>query len=280
MLLSTLVAAGAVYAALCLGLFLGQHRLVYFPERELAATPDAVGLAYSERWITAEDGVRLHAWWVPGPPDGGEAAPAVLFLHGNAGNISHRLETVELLHRLGAGVLMLEYRGYGLSAGSPGEEGTYRDARAAHEHLTGPLGVAPERLVVMGRSLGGGVATRLATERPCAGLIVESSFTSVPDLAAAIYPLFPVRLLARIRYDSLSRIGDARCPVLIVHSRDDELVPFGHAQRLLDAAAPGRRLLAIRGGHNDGFLASGALYRDGIAHFLESLGLRVASRAP
>ena len=128
MLVSTLVAAGAVYAALCLGLFLGQHRLVYFPERALAATPQAAGLAFSEQWITTEDGVRLHAWWVPAPAPVRDTAPVVLFLHGNAGNISHRLETAALLHGVGAGVLLLEYRGYGLSGGSPGEEGTYRDA--------------------------------------------------------------------------------------------------------------------------------------------------------
>lgn len=266
-MITLLVTVGGVYAVLCLGLYLGQQRLIYFPDRQLVASPAAVGLEYSDLWLQAEDGVRLHAWWVPGPAQG----PVVLFLHGNAGNISHRLETLNLLAGLGAGVLMLEYRGYGQSEGKPDEQGNYRDAVAAHDHLTGTLAVPAERIVVFGRSLGGGVATGLAAERPCGALVVESTFTSVPDLAAELYPIFPVRLLTHQRYDSRARIARAGCPVLVVHSRDDEIVPFRHGEQLFDAAAQPKRLLTISGGHNDGFLVSGERYREGLRALLDEV---------
>lgn len=267
MLTTLALTVAGVYGILCLALFLGQQRLVYFPTRALDATPAGLGLAYEDRWLETTDGVRLHAWWIPAPGDG----PVVLFLHGNAGNISHRLDTIRLLHGLEAGVLIPDYRGYGRSAGTPDEHGTYLDALAAHEHLIGTLGVPATRVVVMGRSLGGGVAAWLAAERPCGGLVVESSYTSVPDLAAEIYPLFPVRLLARIRYPAAAHIARARCPVLVVHSRDDEMIPFRHGERLFEAAAQPKQLVAIRGGHNEGFMESGALYRDAIAQFLRQI---------
>lgn len=259
--------AAGLYAAMCAALYFGQHRLVYLPDTMLYATPATLGLSYQERWITTADAVRLHAWWIPGPP----AGPVVLFLHGNAGNISHRLDTIELLAQLGAGVLIVDYRGYGRSGGSPGEQGSYEDARAALAHLHGALNVPANRVVVFGRSLGGGVASWLAANHDCAGLVLESTWTSLPDLAASIYPLFPVRHLARIRYDSLGRVATARCPVLVVHSRDDEIVPFSHGTRLFAAAREPKRLLEIAGGHNAGFLSSGAHYRDGIARFLREV---------
>lgn len=267
MISSLLLAAAALYAALCAALYFGQHRLVFLPDSKLYATPAAIGIEFQDRWITTRDGVRLHGWWIPAPAD----APVVLFLHGNAGNISHRLDTIALLARLGAGVLIIDYRGYGRSEGSPGEQGSYEDARAALDHLGSELGVPAHRVVVFGRSLGGGVASWLAANQPCAGLILESTWTSLPDLATTIYPVFPVRMLARIRYDTRSRIGQARCPVLVVHSRDDEIVPVSHGERLFAAAREPRQLLLIRGSHNEGFLRSGAAYRDGIARFLREV---------
>lgn len=270
MLMTLAVAAGAIYASLCIALFLGQDRLVFFPDRHLVASPADRGLPHSEHWITTADGVRVHAWYIPGP----ERAPVVLFLHGNAGNISHRLDTAALLSRLGAGVMLLSYRGYGLSGGSASESGTYRDAAAAHAYLTGTLGVPASRLVVFGRSLGGGVASWLASERACGALILESTFTSVPDLGAHVYPAFPVRLLARIRYDTRSRIARARCPVTIIHSRSDEVVPFTHGEALFREAAAQKRFVEIRGGHNEALMLRDPAYAD----YLEQLF--AALRAP
>jgi len=246
-----------------------QQRLVFFPEATLAATPADVGLPFEEVRIPTEDGPVLHGWLVPGA----EGAPVVLFCHGNAGNISHRLESLRLFHMLGLSTLIFDYRGYGMSEGKVSEAGTYRDARAVWRYLTGERGVKPERIILFGRSLGGAVAVELATEVRPAALVVESAFTSVPDMAAQVYPFLPVRLLARIGYDSLTRMDQVSGPVLVIHSRDDELVPVEHGRRLFEAAPEPKRFLEIRGSHNDGFIASGKTYVRGWAGFLAERSL-------
>jgi hypothetical protein len=192
----------------------------------------------------------------------------LLFFHGNAGNISHRLDSIRIFADLGLDVFIFDYRGYGLSEGSPSEPGTYRDATAAWRWLTGERGLAPGQILLFGRSLGAAVALELATRVEPAGVILESAFTSVPDLGAAIYPWLPVRLLSRYRYDNLGRIASVRAPLLVVHSRGDEIVPFRQGQALFAAASEPKRFLELQGGHNDGFLASGVGYRRGLAEFL------------
>jgi uncharacterized protein len=254
----------ACYLALCLMLMLLQSRLVFFPTRALEATPAEAGLAYDDVWLTTDDGLRLQGWWVPAAG----ARGTVLFFHGNAGNISHRLASLQFFHRLGYETLIFDYRGYGQSEGRPSEPGTYRDAEAAWRHLVEERGIPPERIVLFGRSLGGAVAAALAERHPPAGLILESTFTSVPDLGAELYPFLPVRLLARIRYDTLARMPRIRAPVLVVHSRDDDIIPFRHGRRLWDAANEPRAFLEISGTHNDGFFTSGRRYEAGLARFL------------
>jgi uncharacterized protein len=253
------------YLAVALMLFFLQSRMVYFPTRAIEATPADVGLAYQDAWMTTDDGVRLHGWWVPHE----EARGAVLFLHGNAGNISHRLGTLQTLHRLGLSTLIPDYRGYGRSEGRPSETGTYRDAAAAWGYLTDTLEVPPDRIVLFGRSLGGAVAAERAEHGGAAGLILESTFTSVPDLGAEIYPWLPVRLLARIRYPTLARMPSLTLPVLVVHSREDEIIPYAHGRRLWEAAPGPKWFLDIEGGHNDGHLRSEVRYEAGLAQFLD-----------
>lgn len=264
MLTSLLALLALGYAAIGLLVWAAQERLVYFPVRELAATPSAVGLAYEDVALSAEDGVALHGWFVPA------AAPraTVLFLHGNGGNVSHRLEKLAIFGRLRLNVLIVDYRGYGKSAGTVGEEGTYRDARAAWRHLTQARKLAPEAIVIYGESLGGAVATRLAAEQQPRALIVESSFTSIPELGAELYPWLPVRWLSRIRYDSRAAIAGVHAPVLVIHSRGDDIIPFRHGEALFAAANEPKQLLEIRGDHNAGFLTSGAQYVEGIDAFL------------
>ena len=263
-----LALAAGLYGLLAAWVYANQARLLYFPVREIEATPADVGLAFEMVSIDTEDGVRLSGWYVPAPG----AAPVVLFCHGNAGNISHRLESIALFHRLGLSVLIFDYRGYGDSEGKPDEQGTYRDARAAWRHLRELRGVAGDDIILFGRSLGAAVAAWLAArERPRA-VILESAFTSAASLGAEHYPWLPVDLLLRHRYDTLARMPEIRAPLLVVHSRDDEIVPFHHGRALFDAAAEPKRLLEIRGGHNDGFLASGAIYRDALAAFLAAAG--------
>lgn len=265
MLLNVALLAGIIYAGLCLGLFLFQTSLVYFPSKSLLATPQTAGLKYEDVWLTAEDGVRVHGWYVSHPRPRG----TLLFFHGNAGNIGDRIESLAIFHQLGLDSFIIDYHGYGRSGGSVGEQETYLDARAAWDYLIRERQIPAAKIVLFGRSLGGGVAAWLATRVTPAGLIMESSFTSVPALASKYYPVFPVRWLARIRYDSKTVLAGVRSPVLIVHSVDDEIVPFAHARALFEAAPAPKSLLELEGGHNDGFLRAGAHYVHGLAAFLD-----------
>jgi uncharacterized protein len=256
-----------VWACLVAAMSLFQPSFVFFPSREIMATPTQAGLVYEPIEIRAEDGVRLSGWYVPAA----EARSTVLFLHGNAGNISHRLMALHSLHGLGLAVLILDYRGYGESSGSPSEEGTYRDALAAWDYLTTTRGIAADRVVLFGESLGGAVATWLATRERPAGLVLESTFTTMRELAGHVYPFFPARLLLRTDYPTIERLSRVRCPVLVIHSRDDEIVPFEHGERLF-AAAPGHKQFVKRqGGHNDAFLAGRAVLVAGIERFITSI---------
>jgi fermentation-respiration switch protein FrsA (DUF1100 family) len=261
-----------VYAVLGLLLFLFQSHLLYFPNvpsRTIFATPKAIGLGYERVRFLTGDGIRLDGWFVPAR----KARGVVLFFHGNAGNISHRLDSLRIFNGLGLSTLIFDYRGYGRSEGAPSEEGTYRDAKAAWRYLTDARKVARERIVFFGRSLGGAVAAHLANQQSPRALILESVFTSVPDIAAQHYRIFPVRWLSRFGYETRKFIRTVRCPVLIVHSRDDEIIPVRHGRELLDAANLPKRFLGLRGGHNDGFLVSGRSYIDGLDAFLtEYLG--------
>lgn len=269
MLTSILAIAAAGYAAIAGLLYLYQERLVYFPERVVAATPKQAGLAYEAIRFTTVEGVSLSGWFIPAP----NARATLLFCHGNAGNISHRLESIRQFHQLGLNVFIFDYRGYGESEGAPSEAGTYRDAEAARRYLVEERQLAPERIVYFGRSLGAAVAAWLAIRYPPRALIVESSFTSVPDFGGEIYPWLPVRLLARLQYPTRDYLRSLQVPVLVVHSRADEIIPFRHGEALYQAANPPKELLEIRGGHNDGFLVSGKHYTGGIDAFLRKNGL-------
>lgn len=264
-LLGAVAGAGLALAAL---LWLLQPYLLFQPGiagQSVDRTPAAAGLAYEDVRLRTADGVRIAGWYVAGPR---EAAPVVLFLHGNAGNIGHRLESIEQFHRAGAAVLIVDYRGYGNSEGRPSERGTYADARAAWRWLTRERGVPPRRIVVFGRSLGGAVAARLAGETRPAGLIVEATFTSLPELAADLYPWLPARWLTRYAYDAARYLEEVECPVMVAHARADEIVPFAHARRLAAIRPPVVELVELDGGHNDAFLASQPRYTRTLASFL------------
>ena len=261
-----------LYAALSAFMWIRQESMLFLPgmpTRQLVASPADIGLGYEALSIVTADGEQLDAWFIPAPDTRG----ALLFLHGNAGNISHRLDSLRIFNRLGLAVLILDYRGYGRSTGQPSERGTYEDARAAWRHLVEERGIPAERIVIFGRSLGGAVATWLATEYEPRGLIVESTFRSVPDLAAEIYWFLPVRRLARIEYPVESMMSSVTAPVLVVHSREDEIIPFHHGEALHMAAGERARMLELRGGHNTGFLQSQRQYVEGIGAFLDELGL-------
>lgn len=252
------------YLGLVALLYLFQASLLYYPTQAWVGTPADRGLAYRDIALRTADGLMLSAWWVPAQ----QARAAVLFCHGNGGNISHRLDTLALFNRLGLSTLIFDYRGYGRSEGTPSEQGSYRDAEAAWDFLVQGMGIEPRHIVLFGRSLGGAVAADLAQDRPAGVLILESSFTSVPDLGRELYPFLPVHLLSRFSYDTRAYVRRIRSPVLVVHSRNDEIVPFHHGQAVFQAAPEPKAFLEIRGGHNEGFLLSGRHYEQGLADFL------------
>lgn len=263
-MLSWIAAGAAAYVLVCLCTFFLQDRLIYFPGGPPATDPSAVGLAFEERFAVTADGLRLHAWWIPSK----ERSGTVLVSHGNAGNIGDRLHLARSFRAMGFDVLLYDYRGYGRSEGRPSEEGTYLDAEAAWQLAVTELGVRPDELVLYGESLGAAVAIELARRRPAAALVAESAFTSIADVGARAYPFLPVRLLARHHYASIEKIAALELPLLLLHSPEDELVPFEHAEHLRDAASGRAELVRTTGGHNDGGFSARSELAAEVARFL------------
>ncbi len=237
---------------------------IYYPDRAMSGTPADRGLVYESVRLETRDGVRLAGWWLPA----GNERGVVLFCHGNAGNISHRLDSLLVFNRLGLSTFIFDYRGYGASEGRPSEEGTYLDAEAAWDYLVRTRRVAPDHIIIFGRSLGGSIAAWLAQEHRPGILITEGGFASLRDIARDLYPWLPVGLIIRHQYDTRRYLEKVRCPVLIIHSRDDELIPFKHGQALCEAAREPKGFLEIRGSHNRGFMDSLARYEAGLGEFL------------
>lgn len=239
--------------------------LVFQPTRRLDWTPANAALAYEDVGLAASDRVRLHAWWVPAAS---ADAPVLLFCHGNAGNIGDRVYNVKLLHDAGIAVLIFDYRGYGRSEGKPSQVGVHRDARAAWDWLVHERGIPASRVSLFGRSLGGAVAIELATHVEPHRLIVESSFTSIADMAAVAMPMVPRPLVPRL-FDSITTIARVRCPVLVLHGTEDELVPFAMGRKLFDACHAPKRFVPIEGaGHNDTVDVGGRPYVECIRSFV------------
>jgi uncharacterized protein len=266
LLISISFMALGAYALLVVLVYLGQERLMYLPTATLVTTPAAHGMPYEDVHLTAADGVRLHGWFIPAP----EPRGVLLFFHGNAGNISHRMESIRIFRRLGLSVFIIDYRGYGQSGGRPGEAGIRKDARAAWAHLREARQIPAGDIVIFGRSLGAAVAAELAVGRQPGGVILESPFTSAADLASEVYPWLPVRTLMRHHYDVQEVLPRVTAPLLIAHSRHDEIVSFDHALRLMEAAREGAVLLEMEGGHNDGFLRTGERYVRELDEFLRT----------
>jgi len=279
----------AGYAVLAVVLFFYQPNLLYFPDmptRAIEATPADIGLDFEPLTLTTIDAESIDAWFVPADPARGEStrgdparrdsvAGVVLFCHGNAGNISHRLDSIRLFHELGLSVLIFDYRGYGQSTGKLTEKGTYQDADAAWNYLVQQRGIPPEAIILFGRSLGASIVSDLAARQVAAAVILESAFTSVPDVAAQLYPWLPVRWLRRYQYDTRKNLANIHSPVLIIHSRDDEIIPYVNGERLFAAANEPRQFLELRGGHNDGFMVSGSDYIHALDSFIsQSMGSR------
>ena len=268
-MLKIILVIAVCYVLLVVVVYFMQGRMLYLaevPGRTLTMTPTDVGMDYQDVSIETDDGVTLHGWFIAG-----QSARVLLFFHGNAGNISHRLDSIRQFQELGLSVLIIDYRGYGRSEGRTTEKGIYRDADAAWRYLIEDRGIAASDIIIFGRSLGASVASRLAARHQPLALIVESSFTSVPDIARDLYPWLPARWLSRLSHATRDYVQEVRCPILVVHSRDDEIIPFHHGEAIFAAANEPRTLMEIRGSHNDAFLQDESAYIEGLRTFLTGL---------
>lgn len=237
---------------------------LYHPSREFRGTPADSGLAYEWVPLEAADGARLSAWWIPADSPRG----VLLFCHGNAGNISDRLDSIRIFNRLGLSLFIFDYRGYGKSSGSPSEKGTYRDSEAAWNYLIQVRQKDPHKIVVFGRSLGGSIAAWVSQVHKPQALILESTFTSLQEAARDRLPGLFVKLFVPDQYRTLQYLRMVHCPVLILHSRKDEIIPFRNGEALYAAASEPKEFVEIHGSHNRGFLDSQPLYEAALDSFL------------
>lgn len=251
-------------------MYLLQPGMVFYPTPIISETPAEWQLAYEDVNIDTADGERLHGWYIPAS-DNHKQQPVLLFFHGNAGNISHRRASLEIFHQLGLNQLIIDYRGYGKSTGKPGEAGLYMDAMAAWDYLVDNKGFNTDRIIIFGRSLGGAVATQLASRVQPRGLILESSFSSARDVAQHTFPLLSHLLYLRYDFNSLERLPQVRAPLLMLHSPQDEIIPYESAEKLFKSAQKPKTFIQLRGDHNNGFYLSQPMYQQALADWLQGL---------
>lgn len=264
MLLAVLTGLVLGYILLVAVAYFMQTGMVYYPDREITLTPRDIGLHFEELTLTTKDNVSISAWYIPAESQRG----VVLFCHGNAGNISDRLDSIRIFHDLNLSVLIFDYRGYGKSTGSPTEEGTYIDAESAWDYLVHVRNISPEKIILFGRSLGSAVAAETALRRKAGAVIIESGFTSAPDLGQKIFPYLPVKAISRFQYSTKDKVSRISIPKLFIHSRQDEIIPFEQGEKLFDNASGPKEFLQIQGGHNEGFFLSGESYINGLESFI------------
>jgi len=248
-------------------MYLQQPGMIFYPIRELDQTPADWDLDYEDVTLTTADNVQLHGWYIPDQ----QSEQVLLFFHGNAGNISHRRDSIELFHRLGLNVFIIDYRGYGNSTGKPDEQGLYQDAEAAWRYLTEEKGFSNDQILIFGRSLGGAVAARLAAGVQARGLILESTLSSSRDFARTAFPVLSRLVITRYNFNTAEHIQHVNYPVLVLHSPDDEIMPFHLGEKVFQSAHDPKHFVRMQGGHNNGFLKSQPEYGQEIDSWLKMI---------
>jgi len=245
-----------------------EEKSIFFPSRDIPVTPKDINLAFEDVYFTTQDHLKLNGWLIKNP----RAQATLLFFHGNAGNISQRLEKIAMFYSMGLNVFIIDYRGYGRSQGHPTEEGIYKDATAAYDYLLARTDIQKDKIIGYGASLGGTVAVDLAVKRKLAALIVDSSFPSAAAVSRAIYPFLPTVFLKTVM-DSIGKVKNITTAKLFIHSINDEIVPFRLGKQLFDAAANPKEFLQVTGGHNTNHVDSRDKFLSGIGSFLLELNL-------
>jgi len=248
-------------------MYLQQPGMIFFPYSKVTETPDTWGMDYEEVSLRTPDGPLLHGWYIPYP----NADRTLLFFHGNAGNIAHRGDSVAIFHRLGLNMLIFDYRGYGKSEGRPDEQGLYQDARTAWSYLIKDKGLRSEEIILFGRSMGGSVASKLAREVQPGALIIESTFSSARSMADEIFPILSRIVFLRFRFNTEANIKQVYSPVLVLHSPNDEIIPFRQGQEVFRAANEPKSFFEMTGDHNYGFIRSQPAYEQALGAFIDGL---------
>jgi len=264
--------AALLYVALVVVMVVMERHFIFLPSRYDAAAfvpptpaPKSRYPELEDVWLTASDGTRIHGWFCRPAV----ALAGLLWLHGNAGHIAGRYDMIDLFMGIPLNVFIIDYRGYGQSEGQPTEAGIYLDAAAAWQYLTEDRGIAGDRIVIFGKSLGGGPATELASKVEAGGLILQSTFTSIPDLANACYPFIP-KFVVRSQMSSIDKIGAIDYPKMIIHGPADEIIPYRMGRKLFDAASEPKTFYEVPdAGHNDMFTVGGAAYLAAVRAFIE-----------
>lgn len=265
--MSILVSILAGYTLLLGAMYLFQSRLLFLPSSKLMITPEEAGIQAEDLWIETEDVIRLHGWYFPHP----ESQYVVVLSHGNAGNISNRIDIARLLHRVGASVVLYDYRGYGESGGKPSEEGLYRDIEAVVYHLKQEFGFSEDQMIMYGRSLGGAVASYAATRFDVRGLVLDSTFKNLRAMVGELYPFVP-SALAKYEFPTEEYLrAVSGLPVMIMHSPDDRIIRFHQGEYLYTQAGEPKRFVRMRGGHNECFHASIDIFEKNWRAFLQEL---------
>ena len=263
--MSILATLFGIYLLLLGLMYIFQNSLLFMPSSGMVQTPESVGVEAEDFWAETDDGVRIHGWYFPNE----EAEFVIVLSHGNAGNISYRIDIARTLLNTGAAVLMYDYRGYGQSEGSPSEKGLYKDIEAVIEGLKNQKGYAENRIVMYGRSLGGAVAAYGASEYNLGGLVLDSSFKNLRAMVRDVYPFVPSRL-AKYEFPTETYIQHERnYPVMVLHSPNDEIVGFHHGEFLYNLLDEPKRFVELRGGHNDNFFVSRELIEENWKWYLD-----------
>lgn len=243
-----------------------ENFFVFYPQASLDSVPADWSLTYDDVYFDTEDGERLHGWFFPSKKD----APVILFCHGNAGNISHRLDNIKLLTEQNMQVFIFDYRGYGKSSGKPYETGLYKDGLAAYDFLANQRNVSPERLILFGRSLGAAISIEIALKRNVSAIILESAFTSSRGMAKTLFLFKIFAPLLPPHYNNLEKIGRITVPKLIVHGEDDDIVPFSMGKEIYRTAQQPKYFFPIKNaGHNDTYIVGGKKYFETLAAFVK-----------
>ncbi len=254
------------YIVLIALIYIFQSKLIYFPSKNVDINPKTIGLEYESIMFESNDKTKLHAWYIPKK----DAKITLFFLHGNGGNISHRLDSIKFFNSLGMNVFIFDYRGYGNSEGNANEKNTYDDAKTAWRYLLKNKNIKDKDIILFGRSLGGTIAAKLGSELKPKAIILESTFSTTKELASDMFPFFP-KFLIHFKYETTKYLKNINYPILIVHSEDDNIIPFKYGEAVFKNANEPKTFVKIRGDHNYGFIKSKHIYIPALKKFLQEI---------